>query len=305
MRSSIIKMKGICVRIFFVICMILFSACSSRPGEDSKSREEVQNEEKLPDEKDGNNKIIQNVDLSSFFDNLNGCAVLFNISTNQYMISNEEMSQLQYSPYSTFKIISTLIGLENGIIENEASTMKYNDMKYPVNDWNGNLTLKEAFQTSCIWYFRQIIDVAGNDKVENTLENLQYGNCDISEWKGSNINSLEDLNGFWLDSSLKISPYEQIQVLMKIFEGQNGYSENRVHVLKNIMAIADRGGQKIYGKTGSGSTGEAWFVGFSEKEEQKVYFAIYLNDAEQQENISGNKAKEIAMEILDSGQVWQ
>jgi bla regulator protein BlaR1 len=28
------------------------------------------------------------------------------------------------------------------------------------------------------------------------------------EWRGGNINSLPELNGFWLESSLKISPKE-------------------------------------------------------------------------------------------------
>ena len=35
---------------------------------------------------------------------------------------------------------------------------------------------------------------------------LNYGNKDISEWDGSDINPLPQLNGFWLESSLKISP---------------------------------------------------------------------------------------------------
>lgn len=44
---------------------------------------------------------------------------------------------------------------------------------------------------------------------------MDYGNKDISEWEGSNINSYEELNGFWLSSSLKISPLQQVKVLKK------------------------------------------------------------------------------------------
>ena len=49
-------------------------------------------------------------------------------------------------------------------------------------EWD--LTLEEAFQNSCIWYFREVIDLVGRDKMQEELKNLQYGNCDISgmEW---------------------------------------------------------------------------------------------------------------------------
>ena len=93
-----------------------------------------------------------------------------------------------------------------------------------MQDWNDNLTLEQAFQTSCIWYFRQVIDEVGAEELQRELVDLQYGNCDISEWDGSNINPLPELNGFWLASSLKISPICQVEVLKSIFEGKSSYS---------------------------------------------------------------------------------
>lgn len=108
---------------------------------------------------------------------------------------------------------------------------------------------------------------------------------------------MEKLNGFWLNSSLKISPLEQVEVLSRIFEGQSDYDSRNIGVLKRIMLVDETDSQKIYGKTGSGN-GEAWFVGFSESNGERRYFAIYLNDSEQRDQVSGNKAKEIALEIL-------
>ena len=54
---------------------------------------------------------------------------------------------------------------------------------------------------------------------------------------------------------------------------------------------------KTIPRTGSGN-GEAWFVGFSESSGERRYIAIYLNDSEHRDQISGNKAKEMALEIL-------
>lgn len=170
-------------------------------------------------------------------------------------------------------------------------------MNYGNVKWNGDLTLEEAFEKSCIWYFREVIDLAGRDKMQEELKNLQYGNCDISEWNGSNINPLENLNVFWLDSSLKNSPLEQVEVLSRIFEGHSDYDSRNIKILKRTMLVDENDSQKTYGKTGSGN-GEAGFVGFSESNGERRYLAIYLNDSEQRDQISGNKAKEMALEIL-------
>lgn len=205
----------------------------------------------------------------------------------------------EVSPFSTFKIVSALAGLEKGIVEDESSTMSYSGKTYPVSEWNGELTLEKAFRSSCIWYFRQIVDAVGEEEMRAELEGLRYGNCDISQWEGSGVNSMPELNGFWLDSSLKISPLEQVQVLARIFEGQSHYGEQSVATLKNLMLSDDNGTRKIYGKTGSGPEGKVWFVGFAEEEDKREYFAVYLDDGYRQEQVSGNKAREIALDIFD------
>ena len=42
------------------------------------------------------------------------------------------------------------------------------------------------------------------------------------------------------------------------------------------MLIEDEQEKKVYGKTGSGTNGEAWFIGFTEKGQQREYFAVYI-----------------------------
>lgn len=135
----------------------------------------------------------------------------------------------------------------------------------------------------------------GQERVKEELTALDYGNSDISEWAGSGINSGEEMNGFWLASSLKISPYEQVRVLSDIFEGRTGFSPEHVKILKNIMSADESG---IYGKTGTGVKGRAWFVGFSEDGGNRKYFAVYLEDTDNRELVSSKKAKEIALRII-------
>lgn len=284
------------------ICLIMLSGCSSKQEKMEQMETNQLDQSETGDKtvkKESENTGEEMLDLSNAFNNINGCAVLYSPSENKYSLYNKDMAEQEVSPYSTFKIISTLIGLHNNIIKDETSTMNYNGTQYLNLEWNGNLTLQTAFQTSCIWYFHQIINSVGEEKVKKELSELKYGNYDVSEWEGSMINPYKELNGFWLGSSLKISPYEQVKVLSKIFEGESFYDSESVEILKKIMLIEDNKEQKIYGKTGSGSNGEAWFIGFTEKGQQREYFAIYLNDSLQKEQISSSVAKEIALKIIE------
>jgi len=280
----------------------IFAGCSNDKAEVEETQnttlkeqtEAVDNETHSIDQETN----MKNVDYSKMYNGLNGCAVIYDPLENQYLLYNKSMCEVEVSPYSTFKIVSTLMGLNNGVLTDETSVMKYSGTIYPIYSWNQNLTLKEAFQTSCIWYFRQVIDAIGQEKVKSELQELHYGNCDISEWKGSNVNQLRDLNGFWLGSSLKISPIEQVQIVDKIFEGKSQFTEKQTDILKSIMALDDSENCEIYGKTGSGTDGQAWYVGFSEENGDRVYFAIYLEDSKNKDVMSGDVAKEIAIEIM-------
>lgn len=278
-------MKNFHVIIAFVLVLI-FSGCSISKEKNSTLIVEDKN-------------LSSNYNnLSEHFQNINGCAVIFDSQENKYYFHNEAMSNIRVSPYSTFKVMATLIGLKNEVIKDDQSKMNYNGNDYPIDAWNENLSLTQAFRSSCVWYFRKVIDSVGQKHVDEELKKISYGNYDISEWYGSNTNPMPDLNGFWINSSLKISPVEQVNILAKIFEGKSVYSELHTDILKNIMLIEDKGSNKIYGKTGTGPDGKAWFIGFKEQEDNRYYFSVYLDDKDSQEEINGQKAKEIALEFI-------
>jgi bla regulator protein BlaR1 len=237
-------------------------------------------------------------DYEECFDGFNGCAVIYNVNENEYNIYNEEMCNVQTTPCSTFKIISTLMGLQNNVIDSEDSKLGYSGTTYPVTEWNSDVTLKEAFQYSCIWYYRKVIDKVGRESVQEQLDALSYGNCDISSWEGSNANSLPDLNGFWLESSLKISPTEQVNILTSIFEGKTNYSVEDIEIIKHIMKADNNDGIELYGKTGAGINNNSWYVGFFEANNETHYFAVHLNDATKS-RVTGADAKQITLNIIN------
>lgn len=241
---------------------------------------------------------IITADYSDDFQHIKGCAVIYDTSLNTYYIYNEDECRTRVSPNSTFKVISTLMGLHNQVITSEESMMGYNGVSYKNKSWNSDLGLKEAFQSSCVWYFRKVIDEVGQETVSKELIALDYGNLDITNWNGNNTNSYPELNGFWLSSSLEISPIEQIEVLRNIMEGKTIYTESEVELLKDIMLIETNGPVNIYGKTGTGVDGNGWFIGFAQHDNTIQYFAVYLDD-KTSNDVNGAKAKEIALRIIN------
>lgn len=241
---------------------------------------------------------IEDVDYSDCYNGVNGCAVFSSMNEDKYIVYNEDMCNVQVSPFSTFKIPAGLIGLNNGVIASKSTTMGYSGGEYPFEAWNKDLTMEEAFKTSCVWYFRKVIDGIGKDNVQSELNELGYGNCDISQWEGSGESPTSDTNGFWLGSSLKISPMEQVDVMKKIFEGNTRYTGEQIGILKDVMYAEEINGVKVYGKTGTGRNGEAWFAGFIESENERNYFAVYLED-KNAEGVAGAMAKEITMDIIN------
>ena len=300
-----------CMIMGITACLIIgsISGCSSKENGNSQSNQKEQTiqtnqtEEEISENEDVKNEeelqpTTVTVDYAEAFQSIQGCAVILNSENNTYTFYNEDKCRTRVSPNSTFKVISALIGIHNQVVTSEDSKMEYDGMNYPVDAWNADLRLEDAFRSSCIWYFRKVIEEVGQETIQEELNKLDYGNCDISEWSGSGVNSFPELNGFWIESSLLISPIEQVEVLHKIMEGETIYTESEIEILKSIMLLEASDSKKIYGKTGTGTNGTAWFIGFVEKENTNIYFAIYLDDDSSNE-ISGIKAQEIAFNILE------
>lgn len=249
--------------------------------------------------------VITEADWSDYFDGINGTAVLYNPNENTYQIYQEELANTRRSPCSTFKIISSLIGLEQGIIIPDASTKAWSGECFWNDDWNKDIDFDEAFRTSCVWYFREVINEIGQDAMQAELKKLRYGNCDSSDWEGrlNTNNHNRALTGFWLESSLKISPKEQVEVMERIFGSQSAYSQKTQEQLKQVMRITQQEQPElvIYGKTGMGKidgvTVDAWFTGFADIAQERVYFCVYLGETKEKD-VTSAKAKEIALRLL-------
>lgn len=243
-------------------------------------------------------------DWNFYFGELKGTAVIFDPEENAFHVYNENLADIRRSPCSTFKIISSLVGIESKVINPENSFRPWSGENFWNADWNRDIDFYSAFRTSCVWYYRQVIDDIGPNIMLDALEALQYGNCDISDWEGhlNNNNSNPALTGFWIESSLKISPREQTQVLERIFGESSEYSSDIQTILEEVMFLPESSDEtcKIYGKTGMGKNSntvvDCWYTGFADVG-HRIYFCIYLGETAN-ENVSSALAREIAVSLI-------
>lgn len=319
-KQAMKKCKYYSIFIFGIfICIFIFCSCSGsydtedvqiNPKNEKREGMAIDAEllkitEKVPfGSMTAEPKLIE-ADWSEYFSGLNGAAVIYDASNRQYMIHNNGLAMTQRSPCSTFKIISSLIALENGILEPADSTRVWSGEVFWNEDWNKDIDFSEAFRTSCVWYYRQVIDDIGKEMMQMELNELQYGNCDISDWEGrwNTNNNNRALTGFWIESSLMISPKEQVEVMERIFGENSDYSEKTRKELKQVMLVAEQESTNIsiYGKTGMGKANgivvDAWFTGFAEGIEGNIFFCVYLGRTDNM-NVSSSLAKEIAIQLV-------
>ncbi|MDF2874857.1 MAG: Beta-lactamase [Sporomusa sp.] len=244
----------------------------------------------LPATGQASSSIIRD-DLSKFFTGYEGTFILYDEDSDRYIIYNEQQSNVRLSPCSTFKIFNSLIGLESGVLDQEDvfTLIKWNGQQYPYPAWNRDHTLASAIANSVVWYYREVARRVGNDRMEEYINKLHYGNQDISG----------GIDQFWLGSSLKISAREQVELLQQLYNDKLPFAPDNMAVVRKIIVLTASNDLVFSGKTGSayqdGHYSLGWFVGSVEKDGHKYFFATNILNGP---DAHGGKAREISKLIL-------
>nr|AIA12539.1 ClassD_beta_lactamase [uncultured bacterium] len=218
-------------------------------------------------------------DLEPFFKEFpNGAFVLYDLKRDRYLRYNEARCRERFSPFSTFKIPNSLIGLDTGVIPDAEFVIKWDEKKYPAHDrdtlpfsaWWQDQTLRTAFKRSAVWYYRELALKVGEKRMREYVRNLHYGNEDASG----------PVNNFWLNSSLKISADEQVDFLKRLYREELPVSKRSLAILKDIVKLEETPDYKLSGKTGGGPLAEnrylGWFVGYVETKDNTYFFATEI-----------------------------
>jgi bla regulator protein BlaR1 len=220
---------------------------------------------------------------------------LYDLSANQYTIYNKERSLTRVSPDSTYKVYDSLIALETNIITKDQNTIDWNSTKYPYEVWNRNQNLSSALKNSVNWYFQELDKKIGRNNLQNYFTRMNYGNCDLSG----------DISSYWLESSLKISPVEQVQLLKAFYTNELQFNKLNIDTVKSALLLSERNGASLSGKTGSGTVNQknmnGWFIGYVESKGNTYVFATNIQSGT---NPCGSEAEKITLSILNAKKIY-
>ena len=241
-------------------------------------------------------KNCSEIDFTHYFGKYEGSFVLYDLKKDTWKIHDMERATLRVSPNSTYKIYNALFGLEKDIITPENSFIKWNGIPYPFEAWNADQTLPSAMNTSVNWYFGYIDEQLGETSVQEYLHKIGYGNEDLSG----------NFSSYWMESSLKISPIEQIELLTRVQNQNLGFTPENVKAVKDAIHISTSSFGDFYGKTGTGRVNgqdiNGWFIGFIENADNAYFFATNIQS---EQHATGSKASDITLSILSDLNIWK
>lgn len=194
-----------------------------------------------------------------------GTLVTYSLSNDQYYLYNEDRSNEKFSPASTFKIINSLIALNESVISDKDEVIKWDGTIYKYPLWNRDQTLHSAFQSSCVWFYQELARRISRERYLNYFSKIKYGEL-LDQF---------NITTFWLDNSLKISAYEQVEFLKLLRQENLPFRSEHFSTLKQIMKV-DNLDFNLYAKTGwTGDLG--WYVGYAQVASDLWLFALNID----------------------------
>ena len=236
---------------------------------------------------------VEKPELGKYFQGYIGAFVLYDLNNNSYIRYNPARCAERFLPASTYKVLNAMIGLETGVVPDENYVIKWDGTKYDISSWNQANTLETAFQNSVVWYFQELARRVGREKMQYYVNAAKYGNQDISG----------QVDSFWLDGGLRISADEQVEFLKRLYRNDLPFSQRSMNIVKEIMVLETTDSYQLSGKTGSAqrvTPHEGWFVGYLGTNGDVYFFATNYETTNPDGMASGDTAKNITRNILQS-----
>jgi len=189
-------------------------------------------------------------------------------------------------PASTFKIPHAMIALETGVIDERETIAIPLSQDFP--SWGGDHTLRTATHDSVFPFFQVLARRIGPEREKEWLRKLDYGNQDASG----------QVDRFWVNGTLRISPDEQVAFLEKLVTGKLPVSPHTVDYVRSAVThppgtyyatgqdhrIEDwPAGATLWAKSGfsGGRDRVSWYVGGMQRGARQWVFAARVAGAKE------------------------
>lgn len=204
-----------------------------------------------------------------------GSILIYDLNRDRTYQHNPSRNGTAFLPASTFKILNSLIALETGVIQDDLAILTWDGVERSIPAWNRDLNMRVAFKQSAVWFYQVIARRVGHERMQQWVAAAGYGNQTIGE--------AADIDTFWLNGDLRITPEEQIQFLRRLYGNELPFSAEVMATVKDIMIVEQTPIYTIRAKTGWFGFGEpdqnqiGWYVGYVEQAGNVYFFATNID----------------------------
>ncbi len=215
-------------------------------------------------------------DYQKFFDSLGvkGSTTIYDYKNKKWIFTDKQDAEAATLPASTFKIPNSLFALEYKAVHDQNEVIKWDGepklhLGKVVNAWNEDTDLRNAYKNSTVWFYAEVAKRVGRKTYKKILKKMGYGNGNLSE-KGID---------FWNYGEFTITPKNQIEFLVKLYEDKVPFSKPTIDKVRELM-ISEETETHIYrdktGWTRKNGIDIGWWIGYVETKDNVFFFATRL-----------------------------
>lgn len=245
-----------------------------------------------------------------YFPNQKGCFLLYNMRTKTFdKVIGEEVCQEQFPACSSFKVPLAVMAFNSGILKDENTVLKWNGVKDSREELNKDMDAQTWMKVSAVWYSQRITPKLGKKSFQKYLDAFDYGNKDLS----AGITEAWLVSPAEKSSALKISAYEQVKFMEKLWTDRLPASKKAMKLTRDITFIeTSPKGYKLSGKTGSNffdidkKIQFGWFISHISNGDQEYIAVTNFSDLKSSKlsEYGGPRAQAVTKRILTDMGLW-
>lgn len=196
--------------------------------------------------------------------------VIASLDGSTTYVHDVQRARRRYPVASTFKILNTLIALQEGAVKGKDEIIRWDGHQYDFPGWNHDQSLESAFKVSCVWYYQELARRVGAEKYRDYLRLCSFGKLDEPF----------EATTFWLDGSLRASAFEQVDLLRRVCSRSLPFSAAAYETLGEIMIVEKTSKVVIRAKSGWAARGlqqQGWYVGWVDTGRGVWLFAMNMD----------------------------
>lgn len=218
--------------------------------------------------------LARNVDLGRSFNQLGikGSIVIYDRNHKKFYEHNATRNSQAFLPASTFKIFNSLVALETGVIPNDVAVLTWDGIQREFPTWNQDTNIRQAFRNSTVWFYQVLARKLGHEQMKKFIQQIGYGNRQIG--------TPEQIDRFWLEGPLQITPKQQIEFLQRLHRQELPFSRRTLDLVQDLMIYERTPDYILRGKTGWAARltpNIGWFVGYLEQNNNVYFFATNID----------------------------